>query len=91
MAARALIQAGTVKTNIANGHTTEFDSAGMTSREVVDMWVYLVEEYDRAATELNFVGSTYVSAAQDLLIMAQMETNLRPVVNYTNNWMFLQK
>lgn len=52
--------------------------------EVLAVWVYLVEQFDRAKAALG-------GAPTDAQIEAQMETYLRPVYGYTDNWMYIAK
>ena len=82
--ARQLLAAGRIRSNVSNAHTTDFDSEGMTAEEVVDMWVYLVETFDLAVTELGGTPS-------DAAVQAQMELNLRPIAGATGLWMYIQK
>ena len=86
-AAQALLSsAGSVASNSANGHSTalaDFGAGQVTLTEVVESWVYLVELYDISASEITSV------AVSD--IEAQMELNLRPIVNTTGNFMYLSK
>ena len=82
-----ITSAGTIRSTTANGQTTEFSGFGpgvITQSQFVEVWVYLVDEYDRANSELP-------AGATDVQIETQMEANLRPIVNTTDNWMYIAK
>jgi hypothetical protein len=87
--------AGVVRSTSANGQHTVFDTGGgksgadgnPTVEQIAQGWTYLVDEYDRAATEL---GALKDGTADDE-IEAQMEANLRPVHPGKTNWMYLMK
>lgn len=82
-----IIQNGAIKTVMANGQTTtfaDFSAGDLTAAQFTEIWVYLVDEYDRAESELA-AGST------DAQIETQMESNLRPVKGWTDNWMYISK
>ncbi len=81
---RQVVSAGTIKMNSSNGHITEFERNGITQSEAVQIWVYLVDEFDRAQAQLS-------GTPTDTQVKIQMEANLRPVKNYSDNWMFQVK
>ena len=81
------VSQGGIKTVSINGRMTSFADSGsgqFTPTEILEMWVYLVELYDRAVNDLG-QGKT------DLVIETQMETYLRPITSYTDNYMYLAK
>ncbi len=83
----SIVAAGGIKSTSANGQHTIFsekNGQGPIPAEVLAVWVYLVELFDRATGEL---GGT----PTDTLVEAKMETYLRPVTGYTDNWMYLAK
>ncbi len=85
----ALLSAGQIKSNVSNGHTTEFAGA-LDSEQVVQIWVYLADLFDIATTELQS-ATPPVSTPTDTQVKAQMEFNLRPIYGATGNYMWLIK
>lgn len=87
LTARALIASGTIQFSSANGHVTRFaegSKAVISSADIAEVWVYLVEEFDRAQSEIG-------GSPTDAQIVALMESNLRPCMGHTNNFQFLSK
>lgn len=81
--------AGEISSTSGNGHSVSFDkSVGFTSAQLAAAWDYLVELFDRAATELELDGT---EAANQAAIETQMEAYLRPVKSYTNDFRYLMK
>lgn len=87
--------AGAIRSTSANGQHTTFDTGGGSKgsdglssvEDFAKGWTYLVDEYDRAATELG----ANTDGTQDEAIETQMEANLRPVHPGKTNWMYLMK
>lgn len=82
----ALVSSGSIREVSANGQnvTLSNDPMAITPQSVLDAWTYLVDTFDRAYAAL---GGT----PTDDLVEAKMETYLRPVTGYTNNFMYLSK
>jgi len=85
----SMVQNGAVGVVSGNGHHVSFQKGGgeggeVSPQQVLDAWVYLVEIFDRSFGDL---GGT----PTDTAVEAQMETYLRPITGYTNNWMYLSK
>jgi len=80
------ISGGAIKSVTANSQTTIFMGAGesVDATDLVGIWSYLIELYDRAFTKLG-------SGQTDVLLEALMETYLRDVTGYTSDWTALQK
>jgi hypothetical protein len=76
---------GAVKSTSANGQHTTFVVEGLTLQVTGEAWTYLVDEYDRAASELG------VDPPVDLDVYNRMYSNLRPVHPGKTNWMYLMK
>jgi hypothetical protein len=85
--ARQAVASGSIVFSSANGHVTKFaegSTSVLTPADIAEVWVYLVEEFDRAKAELG-------EAASDAEVFALMERNLRPSLGYTDNYMFMSK
>lgn len=88
------LASGLVTESSGDGHTTSWAShvmgSALTLVDVQNMWVYLLELFDRAKVELIAGGSATPSDAE---IKALMESPdyIRPVFGYTNNWTLLSK
>ena len=94
IASRASIAGGQIVTITANGHTAEFSQpggAGLNQIDIVQMWDYLVDEFDNAATELEVTSGEVADGTKDAQIEARMEARLRPIKGFTTNFMFLSK
>jgi hypothetical protein len=82
-----VVSSGVVKSTSANNQHTTFDTSGEggpTSAQAVTIYGYLIEQFDRAVSELG-------GQPTDLQVEQKMETYLRPVTGWTNNWMYLMK
>lgn len=85
-----LVGSGAIKSTAANGQHTQFDDSGASpsASDVLSAWNYLVERFDAAKATLISSG---IAAPTDMQVEAQMETDLRPIAGYTNNFMYLSK
>lgn len=82
---RQLIAGGQIKTTSNDGHMTSFATgSGLGASDIVEVWVYLVEEFDRAKSDLG-------GDPDDTTVEARMESQLRPMFGYTGNYMYLSK
>lgn len=82
-----LVAGGSIAEVTANGHTNRLASFGqgqVTAAEALEGWVYLVDLFDISAAELG-------ADATDAQVEAQMEVHLRPIVNVSQNFMYLSK
>ena len=59
-------------------------SEGVTPSDANDAWVYLVELFDRAKVEIG-------GAPSDAVVRDKIETYLRPMTGYQNDWTYLRK
>ncbi len=84
----ALLAAGEIKENSSDGRQTTFKDGGVTSEQVVQLWVYLVDIFDTSKAELVAAGDATPS---DASVMAQIEVNLRPIYGAVDNYMWLVK
>lgn len=90
----------------ANGQHAVFETGGtggqsVSPQEMLDVWVYLIELFDRAVGDLQAgnpiwgtggeLATTPIPMPTDAEVEAQMETYLRPIASYTDNWMYLAK
>lgn len=96
-AATALVAAGQIKMNNANGHVTEFGGS-LDSEQLIQIWTYLVDVFDTAKAELIAGGVddsgnplAPIAAPTDAQIQSQMEVDLRPVKGAIGNYMWLIK
>lgn len=85
-----MVSQGQIKTASGNGQMAELDiqSGAPTPSLLLSMWVYLVDMFDNSTTDLKCGGN---NAPTDTQVEAQMETYLRPITGYTNNWMYISK
>lgn len=85
-----ILAGGPIQRIVANGQEVQLAATGfgLDYKTLNAMWVYLVDEYDRATTELGYVVP---DTTHDTAIEIQMEANLRPITGYTDNWMWLPK
>ncbi len=91
---RAAIAGGQIINITANGHTAEFSQpggVGLNQIDIVQMWDYLVDEFDNAAAELEVTADEIADGTKDAQIEARMEVRLRPIKGFTTNFMFLSK
>jgi hypothetical protein len=77
--------AGSVKSVSANGQmvTLADYSEGPTPTHIAEMWTFLVDLFDRSKSDLGGTPS-------DADVEAEMETHLRDVAGYQNDWSMLQ-
>ena len=78
------VSGGAISQSSGSGRSVSFFGAGgsndPTAGDMVEVYIYLRELYDRALAALG--------ATTDALLAAQMETYLRPVKGYVNDWRF---
>lgn len=91
-AARQILAGGTFSSTSANGRHVALTGSGpghATQLEVAEAWRYLIDTYDRSVQELGIVVAE--DGGNEILVKAQMMINLREVMGYTNNFMYLSK
>ena len=89
-----IIAGGTYSSTSANGRHVALTGSGpgqATQLELAESWRYLVDTYDRSASELGISYSDQIDLASETLIYNQMMANLREVLGYTTNFMYLSK
>lgn len=85
---------GTFSSTSANGRHVALTSSGpgsVTAVEFVEAWRYLIDTYDRSTSELSLVVDDSVDTVTEAAIKTQMMVNLREVLGYTSNFMYLSK
>lgn len=84
-------ETGDISSASANGHAVTLAKGAnetLSQTDVLAVWVYLVELFDRAASALGVDVTDLSVHAQ---IKTQMETYLRPVCGYTTNFAYILK
>ena len=79
------VSGGAISQSSGSGRSVSFFGAGAssdpTAGDMVEVYIYLRELYDRALVALG-------APQTDIAIETQMETYLRPVTGYVNDWRF---
>lgn len=85
-----LIKGGSIQSTGANGRSLSLSPSAVgavTQVEIAEAWRRLIDVFDTSASEIGAVAD----GSQDDVIYTQMMGNLREVINYTNNFMYLSK
>ena len=83
-----LVSSGPIK-SVSNGpHHVQMDVSGEggspTPTQMLEVWQYLIELFDRATLDLG-------GQQADDVTEVQMEAYLRPITGYTTNWNYIAK
>jgi hypothetical protein len=90
-AAFDVIAGGSILSVSGDGQSVSMEGSSValfTPQMAVDMWGYLIERFDNSKTSLIQAGN---AAPTDAQVEADMEAKMRPVMGYTDNWMYVSK